>query len=147
MCSGMPSLGWISSRCCGILPNFSLRSECWPLPNRRSEDHGQAPFSCSRGMCACQTHEREDRMSVVVVLARLVLALIFVVAGLAKLADLAGSRKALRDFGVPAKLATPFGLLLPLAELAVAVALIPTRTAWWGTLGALVLLLLFVGGI
>jgi uncharacterized membrane protein YphA (DoxX/SURF4 family) len=86
-------------------------------------------------------------MSVVMLLARLVLALIFVVAGLAKLADLAGSRQALRDFGVPARLADPFGLLLPLAELAVAVALLLPATAWWGALGALLLLLLFVGGI
>jgi peroxiredoxin/uncharacterized membrane protein YphA (DoxX/SURF4 family) len=86
-------------------------------------------------------------MSVVMLLARQVLALIFVVAGLAKLADLAGSRQALRDFGVPARLADPFGLLLPLAELAVAVALLLPATAWWGALGALLLLLLFVGGI
>src|SRR5947209_4929356 len=57
-------------------------------------------------------------MSVVVLLARLVLAVVFLVAGLAKLADLAGSRQAMRDFGVPAQLATPFGTLLPLAELA-----------------------------
>ena len=86
-------------------------------------------------------------MSVVMLLARLVLALIFVVAGLAKLADLAGSRQALRDFGVPAVLANPLGVLLPVAELAVAVALVPTVSAWWGALGALVLLLLFVVGI
>ena len=71
----------------------------------------------------------------------------FLVAGLAKLADLVGSRQAMRDFGVPTRLATPFGLLLPLAELAVAVALIPTAWAWWGAIGALALLLLFVGGI
>src|SRR5436305_1632520 len=86
-------------------------------------------------------------MSVVVLLARLVLAVVFLVAGIAKLADLAGSRQALRDFGVPAQLADPFGLLLPLAELAVAVALLFPATAWWGAVGALVLLLLFVGGI
>src|SRR5205085_9532659 len=86
-------------------------------------------------------------MSVVVLFARLLLAAVFLVAGLAKLADLAGSRQALRDFGVPAQLATPFGTLLPLAELAVAVALVPTVSAWWGAVGALVLLLLFVGGI
>ena len=79
--------------------------------------------------------------------ARLLLALVFLVAGLAKLADLAGSRQAMRDFGVPARLAAPFGVLLPLAELAVAVAFFPTISAWWGALGALVLLLLFVGGI
>jgi peroxiredoxin len=39
------------------------------------------------------------------------------------------------------------GLLLPLAELAVALALVPPLTAWWGALGALALLLLFVVGI
>src|SRR5205085_4039775 len=86
-------------------------------------------------------------MSVALLIARLLLAVVFVVAGLAKLADLAGSRQALRDFGVPALLAAPFGLLLPLAELAVAIALIPTVSAWWGALGALILLLLFVAGI
>jgi peroxiredoxin/uncharacterized membrane protein YphA (DoxX/SURF4 family) len=86
-------------------------------------------------------------MSLVVVLARLVLALIFVVAGLTKLADLVSSRHALRDFGVAARLTTPLGVLLPLAELAVALALLLPVTAWWGALGALTLLLLFVIGI
>ncbi len=75
-------------------------------------------------------------MSIALLLARLLLAAVFVVAGLAKLADLAGSR-----------LATPLGILLPLGELAVALALLPLTTAWWGALGALVLLLLFVVGI
>lgn len=46
--------------------------------------------------------------------ARLVLALVFAVAGAAKLADLAGSRRAIGDFGVPAALAAPLGTLLPL---------------------------------
>src|SRR5262249_48845611 len=41
----------------------------------------------------------------------------------------------------------PVGILLPLAELAVVVALIPPILAWWGALGALVLLLLFAVGI
>ena len=83
----------------------------------------------------------------ILLIARLVLALVFVVAGAAKLADPKGSRQAIVDFGVPATLATPFGLLLPLAELAVAVALIPASTAWWGAVGALVLLTVFVVGI
>lgn len=86
-------------------------------------------------------------MNLILLLIRLVLAAVFLVAGLAKLADLAGSRQALRAFGVPARLADPFGLLFPLAELAVAVALVPPLTAWWGALGALLLLLLFVVGI
>lgn len=86
-------------------------------------------------------------MDTALVLGRLLLATVFVVAGLSKLFDLAGSRRALADFGLPPHLATPLGLLLPLAELAVAVALLPARTAWWGALGALALLLVFVAGI
>jgi methylamine dehydrogenase accessory protein MauD len=77
----------------------------------------------------------------------LLLALVFAVAGVAKLADRAGSRQAVVDFGVPAALAAPLGILLPLAELAVAAALVPATTAWWGAVGALVLLLLFAVGI
>ena len=86
-------------------------------------------------------------MSLLLLLLRLVLAGVFAVAGLAKLADLAGSRQAMRDFGVPGKLADLFGLLLPLAELAVAVALVVSIIAWWGGVGALALLLIFVAGI
>ena len=86
-------------------------------------------------------------MDVALLIARLLLAAVFVVAGVAKLADRAGSRRAMADFGVPAPLAAPLGTLLPLAELAVAVALVPASTAWWGAVGALVLLLLFVAGI
>src|SRR2546429_5251046 len=47
------------------------------------------------------------------------------------------------DFGVPARLAAPSAVLLPLVELVVAGSLIPTISAWWGALGALALLLLF----
>ncbi|MDQ5852856.1 MAG: DoxX family membrane protein, partial [Chloroflexota bacterium] len=86
-------------------------------------------------------------MDSALVVARLLLATVFVVAGLAKLRDRPGSRQALIDFGIPPALAAPLGLLLPLAELAVAVALVPVASAWWGALGALALLLLFVAGI
>jgi peroxiredoxin len=80
-------------------------------------------------------------------IARLLLALVFAVAGVAKLADREGSRRAIVDFGVPSALAAPFGLLLPLAELAVAASLLVASTAWWGALGALSLLSVFVVGI
>ena len=86
-------------------------------------------------------------METALLIGRLLLALVFLVAGIAKLADRAGSRQGLVDFGVPKSLAAPLGILLPLAELAVAVALLPTSTAWWGAVGALGLLLLFVAGI
>jgi thiol-disulfide isomerase/thioredoxin/uncharacterized membrane protein YphA (DoxX/SURF4 family) len=86
-------------------------------------------------------------MDIVLFIARLLLAGVFLVAGVAKLADRAGSRQGLIDFGVPGALATPFGILLPLAEIGVAISLIPRATAWWGAAGALALLLLFVAGI
>jgi hypothetical protein len=47
-------------------------------------------------------------------------------AGVAKRADREGSRRAIVDFGSPSALAA-LGLLLPLVELAVAVALIPPQ--------------------
>jgi len=86
-------------------------------------------------------------MTLLLLFARLLLCAVFLVAGLAKLADLPGSRQAMRDFGVPNKLADFFGLLLPLAEIAVSVALVVPLTAWWGAVGALALLLIFVAGI
>jgi peroxiredoxin len=86
-------------------------------------------------------------VNIALLVARLLLALVFAVAGVAKLADRQGSRRAIVDFGVPSALAAPLGLLLPLAELAVAATLLPASTAWWGALGALALLALFVVGI
>ena len=86
-------------------------------------------------------------MDLALLAARLVLAAVFAVAGLAKLADREGSRRALIGFGVPEPLARPGGIALPFAELAVAGLLLPTSTGSWGALGALVLLLTFVVGI
>jgi thiol-disulfide isomerase/thioredoxin/uncharacterized membrane protein YphA (DoxX/SURF4 family) len=79
--------------------------------------------------------------------ARLLIAAVFAVAGVSKFADLSGSRRAVAAFGVPERLAGPIGLFLPLAEVAVAVALLPPRSAWWGALAAVILLLLFIIGI
>src|ERR1700692_3051312 len=86
-------------------------------------------------------------MSLVLLIARLLLTVVFLVAGIAKLADLKGSKQAMRDFGVPSVLASPFGVLLPLAEVATAIALMVPAIAWWGAVASLVLLLLFVAGI
>jgi len=82
-------------------------------------------------------------MDIVLLLIRLLLAVIFIISGLAKLVDRPGSRQAMLDFGVPTRLATPSAVLLPLTELVVAASLILRVSAWWGALGALVLLLLF----
>jgi peroxiredoxin len=78
---------------------------------------------------------------------RLLLATLFGVAALSKLADHAGWQQALRSFGVPAVLVSPVGTLLPMAELVVAGALLSAATAWWGALGAFGLVLLFAAGI
>ncbi len=86
-------------------------------------------------------------MSVLLLVARLLLAAVFVVSGLAKVVDLKGSQKAVQGFGVPSFLAVPLGTLLPFAELAVVVALIPSAWAWYGAIGALALLLAFIVGI
>jgi len=51
------------------------------------------------------------------------------------------------DFGLPSSVANPFTILLPLAELAVALALMPASTVLWGAIGALALLVLFIAGI
>jgi uncharacterized membrane protein YphA (DoxX/SURF4 family)/peroxiredoxin len=86
-------------------------------------------------------------MNDALVIARLGLAAVFIIAGVAKLADRPGTRQALEDFDVPASLIDPFVLLLPLAELATAIALVFPITARWGAAGSLVLLALFVVGL
>jgi uncharacterized membrane protein YphA (DoxX/SURF4 family)/peroxiredoxin len=86
-------------------------------------------------------------MNDALVIARLCLAAVFFVAGVAKLADRPGTRQALADFDVPPRLARPLVLLLPVAELAAATALVFPTTARWGAVGSLVLLALFVVGL
>jgi thiol-disulfide isomerase/thioredoxin/uncharacterized membrane protein YphA (DoxX/SURF4 family) len=74
---------------------------------------------------------------------RLLLAAVFLVASVGKLMDGSGSRRAAREFGVPDFLAAPVGTLLPLAELALAILLLPGGTARFAALGALGLLATF----
>ena len=83
-------------------------------------------------------------MAVVLLLARLLLVVVFLVAGLAKLADLSGSQKALHQFGVPERLARLLGFILPIVEIVTAVALVTVHWASYGAMGALVLLFVFI---
>jgi thiol-disulfide isomerase/thioredoxin/uncharacterized membrane protein YphA (DoxX/SURF4 family) len=80
---------------------------------------------------------------IALVVARICLAIVFAVAAVAKLADGARTRQAVADFGVPARLAPAVSVLLPVAELAVAVLLLIPSTARWGALGAVALLVAF----
>jgi uncharacterized membrane protein YphA (DoxX/SURF4 family) len=79
----------------------------------------------------------------VLIAARLVMAATFAVAGAAKLADRRGARRAVGDFGVPQFVAGPVGTALPLAELAIAIGLLPDASARWSALAALGLLAAF----
>ena len=79
--------------------------------------------------------------------ARILLAAVFVVAGVAKLADTPGTRRAIADFIGAERLARPLAVLLPLAELTVAGLLLPATTAVAGAAGALALLALFAVAI
>jgi peroxiredoxin len=86
-------------------------------------------------------------VEVALLVSRVGLVLVFAVAGFAKLADPQGSRMAVAGFGVPARWAGVVGVLLPVAELAVAVALIPADSARFAAVGAALLLSLFITGI
>jgi uncharacterized membrane protein YphA (DoxX/SURF4 family)/thiol-disulfide isomerase/thioredoxin len=86
-------------------------------------------------------------MDLALLVARLVLALVLAVAGFAKLTDPAGSRAAVTGFGLPSALARALATLVPVAELVIAILLLPVATAAWAALAALVLLAVFTGAI
>lgn len=86
-------------------------------------------------------------MDVFSLIAALILAAAFGVAGAAKLADRAGARAALVAFGSPSWLAGMLALALPLTELVIAVALLVPATRAEGATGALALLTVFTAAI
>jgi uncharacterized membrane protein YphA (DoxX/SURF4 family) len=78
-------------------------------------------------------------MNALVLVARVVLAAVFAVAAIAKLTDMAGTRRAVQAFRLPAATA----IALPIVELATAALLLWPASAWWGALLAVALLILF----
>lgn len=76
---------------------------------------------------------------------RIVVAAVFGLAGAGKLVDRAELRRGLSKFGLSGTLVGPAAAVLPLAELAVAGALLPTASARLGAAGSLFLLALFSG--
>lgn len=86
-------------------------------------------------------------MQLALLLSRLLLSAVFLLAGVAKLGDAKGAIQALKDFGIPSRLAPPVSLLLLAAEIAVGAALIPTTLDWYGAWGALALFCIFALGI
>jgi cytochrome oxidase Cu insertion factor (SCO1/SenC/PrrC family)/uncharacterized membrane protein YphA (DoxX/SURF4 family) len=86
-------------------------------------------------------------MESIALVARVLLALVFATAAAGKFADQPGTRRALADFGMPTRSLKAVGFLLPLAELAIAVALLVQPSARWGAVAAVTLLLVFVAAI
>jgi thiol-disulfide isomerase/thioredoxin/uncharacterized membrane protein YphA (DoxX/SURF4 family) len=82
-------------------------------------------------------------ITALVLLCRVAIAAVFAIAGLSKLASFDQTRASVTEFGVPAPLAPSFTALLIMCELAVAVALIPTQTAWYAAIAAVALFVFF----
>ena len=86
-------------------------------------------------------------MNWTLLLTRAFLAAVFFAAGIAKLSDLKGSRKAVKEFGLPQWMTSPLGIALPVAEVGTAFLLLPTRSVFIGALCSIALLLMFIAAI
>ena len=86
-------------------------------------------------------------MGIVLVLIRVILFAVFALAGMGKLLDLQGARKAVRDFGVPEDLAGVFAYGLPAVEIGLALCFLFVEASWIGAVGGFLLLAAFVGGM
>ena len=86
-------------------------------------------------------------MQVLLLSARVILAITLGLAGVSKLVDTAAFRTAVREFGVPLWLAGPISRGLPPIEIAIAFLLLYNPTAQWGAVGATALLLMFTAAI
>ncbi|MFF3710328.1 MauE/DoxX family redox-associated membrane protein [Streptomyces phaeochromogenes] len=81
--------------------------------------------------------------AILMLIGRLVLAGVFLLAGLTKLIDRSGTQEAARALGVPTAVTGVTAAILPPVEIAVAISLLPATSALWGAMGALGLLLAF----
>ena len=79
--------------------------------------------------------------------AALALAVVFAAAGVAKLADLGGTRTAVGEFGAPKRLVAMLALVLPTAEITVAILVVAASSRAVGAVGALALLGVFSAAI
>ncbi len=86
-------------------------------------------------------------MDIFLLILRLTLAAVFGIAAFAKLFDQAGTEKAFAGFGVPEFARKPLSKLLPAAELGIAIALLFVSSSWIGSIGAGMLLIIFLGGM
>jgi thiol-disulfide isomerase/thioredoxin/uncharacterized membrane protein YphA (DoxX/SURF4 family) len=82
-------------------------------------------------------------VEIIVLLARVLIAIVFAVSGLAKLVSIRQSRISMQEFGVPAPIAGIVTGLLITVELAVPLLILRVPTAWYGGVIALALLAIF----
>lgn len=83
-------------------------------------------------------------MDLILALIRLVLSLIFGVAGITKLLDQPGTREAVVNFGAPEHLAPRIAVALPVVELVIMLGLLFNGSAWWSAVAALMTLTVFM---
>ena len=86
-------------------------------------------------------------MHAAVLLARAVLALVFLIAGVAKLADLDASRDTVEAFGFTLPAARVVGTALPFAEVAVGLGLLIQESSRWAAVAAIILLAGFTAAV
>jgi len=105
----------------------------------------QVPPASSAPSSPTLMHEVAQAVSMAgpTMLGRVVLAVVFLTAGVAKLADRLGTRRSLIDFGFPSWLASPLGIGVPVAELIVAASLLPVASVRAGAAAAFLLLAAF----
>lgn len=126
--------------------NLSPLHQCRPAVPK----HGlRAPQSCRDQSYTppVQLISRVTIVDIIVVALQLGLAAILTIAGVGKMMDLPGSRKAVRNFGVPRRYADPLGTALPFGELLLAALLLFGVTARLAALGALLVFVVFIAGI
>ena len=86
-------------------------------------------------------------METVLFILRIFLAVVFGLAAVGKFLDPEGSKKAVAGFGVPSAIAPAIAFLLPIIELAIALALLFVSVSWFGSLMAVILLGAFILGM
>lgn len=86
-------------------------------------------------------------MELLLLVIRSLLAAVFGVAGVAKLVDRDGSRKAMLEFGVPPSISNLAAILLPVVEIAIAFSLLFVKTSWPAAIAGSSLLAFFCAGI
>jgi peroxiredoxin/uncharacterized membrane protein YphA (DoxX/SURF4 family) len=90
---------------------------------------------------------QEVRVGMAALAARILLAGVFALAGVSKLMDRSGVRRALAEFGVPLPLRDPMTVALPITEVCIAIGLIPAISARWAAWAAIGLLAVFLSAI